>query len=930
MLKIIIPFLIAFLGLHPLIAQVSPAIQNQAKAELQRRGVDEAAVRAKLSERGIDIDNVKPEQLPSLQPIIETIIKEIEAEKADKAAVANPSSNEPASGANAGAATPTQAPATAIPATNSAQSTGITEKVKSGATVEEALSEELDAAAKKNLPPAQIYGHSLFREKSIAIFRATNEVKPPDSYMLGVGDEITISIFGASQFDSKFTINKEGFIQPTQMPKIFLRGIRLGQAKELLRSRFSSFYRFAPEQFAVSLTTARTITVNLFGELNSYGSFTISAVNTAFNALVAAGGPTDIGSLRNISVIRNGKTTRLDVYAFMNNPTVQYDFFLEDNDIIHVPVAGRIVSITGGVRRNYRYELAGSENLLQLIDFAGGLTANAYKEVVQVKRYNGDKQVQIDVNLAQLIAQKQDFPLLDGDEVTVRIVEDNILNTVTLQGEVEFPGKYALKETPRLSDLLKKGILKRESRTDFAVLLRKNADQTTKMVQIDLSRILAAPGSAEDIALSPQDNLVVYAQKRFVTPATITITGAIRDTIKQYPFDPDSSITLQQAILLAGGLTTDANGIGYLTRTNPVNKKEREYQKVNIRAALANPNGPENIKLREYDTLTVFSTASFTDAATVRVVGAVRASGILPYSPTLTLKDALTLSGGLKMEAALNRVEIFRIILQDNQPTRTTVATVEVDRNLNIVGGGDANFRLLPYDEIVVRNSPGFELQKIVEVQGEVLYPGRYALLHDNEMLTEIIQRAGGLTPEAYAGGASIFRNENQKGLVVTQLDAALKNPGSLEDHLLKEGDIITVPKNENLVSIRTVNTNAGNIYATKFLLNGQINTAYAGKKRARWYIREFAAGFAATADSSKVTVQDLNGRIRGTKDFGLFRIYPKVRKGSVITVAAKPPRQEKEKRERKEFDWDKALTQILAVAGTAATMVIAISALNK
>lgn len=909
-----------------------PELQQKAKEEIAKRGLDENVARARLRDKGIDIDNITPEQLPSLQGQIEAVIKELEAEKKqekqqDKLEVLEEVKDKIEETANEVAKDKVQEGTKTVAKQKSAQ---VQEKVKKGATVEEAISEELDDAVKEDLPPAQIYGQSLFREKSMAIFRATNEVKPPDSYVLGVGDEITISVFGTSQFDSKFIINKEGFIQPTQMPKIFLRGVRLGQAKELLRSRFNSFYRFSPEQFAVSLTTARTITVNLFGELNTYGSFTISAINTAFNALVAAGGPTDIGSLRNISVVRNGKTTRMDVYTFMSNPTVQYDYFLEDNDIVHVPVAERIVSITGGVRRAFRYELYGNENLIKLVDYAGGFTANAYKEVVQIKRFSGDKQEQIDVSLAELIAQKKDFPLQDGDEVVVRIVESNIKNIATVGGEVAFPGSYALTETPRLSDLLKKSTLKREARTDMAFLLRKNTDQTTKLVQIDIGKILAAPGSADDLALNPGDNLTIYAQSRFITPATINVAGSVRNPVNAYPYDPDAGITLQRALLLAGGLTADANGLGYLIRTNPATGKNKEYVRVNLRAALDDPGSAENIPLRPFDSLFVFSAKTFTDASTVRIFGAVRTPGILPYSSSLTLKDVLSLSGGLKMEAATNRVEIFRVIMLENQPIRTTLATLEVDRELNIVGGGNADFRLLPYDEIVVRTTPGFELQQLVEVQGEVMYPGAYALLDDNETLSSVIKRAGGLTPEAFAAAASIYRAEGFKGLIVTRLDRALLHPGDLEDHILKNRDVITIPKNENLVTIRTANTNAGEVYDTKFLLTGQINVAYAGQKRARWYIQKYAAGFSPTADSSRVTVQELGGRIRGTKDFGLFRISPKVKKGAVITIKAKPPRQEKEKRERKEFDWDKAFSKILAVATTAATMIIAVTALNK
>ncbi|HRI59232.1 MAG TPA: SLBB domain-containing protein, partial [Saprospiraceae bacterium] len=483
----------------------APEQMQQARQEIQRRGLDEAELRTRLLQRGIDMDKVTPEQLPQLKDTILQVINEMEAEKAAK------KQTQPAP-----PTTPTTQPAPpTVPATQPSnqiardKAEAIQQKIKQGVSIEEAISEELtnDTAS---LPPALVWGQHLFRDKSLAVFRTTNEVKPPDSYVLSSGDVITISVFGASQFDSQFEVNKEGYIQPTAMPKIFLKGIRLGQAKELLRSRFSQFYRFAPEQFAVSLTTARSITVNIFGETVNYGSFSLSAINTAFNALAAAGGPTDLGSVRNIRVMRGKETKRLDIYAFMSNPAVQYDFFLEDNDIIHVPVAERVVGITGAVRRPFRYELTGSENLVHLLDFAGGLNANAYRELIQVQRFVDDKRVLIDVNLKEILANKQDFDLMNGDEVIVRTIAAPIANTASVEGAVEFPGNYALNETKRISDLLKRGVLRRDARTDAAFLLRTNPDNSTRLVQINLNEVLSAPGTPQDLLLQPKDILTIY------------------------------------------------------------------------------------------------------------------------------------------------------------------------------------------------------------------------------------------------------------------------------------------------------------------------------------------------------------------------------------------------------------------------------------
>jgi protein involved in polysaccharide export with SLBB domain len=895
-------------------AQTNPALQQQALSEIQKRGLDEKEVRARLQQKGVNIDNVSPESLPGLQSTLEGVLLELENEKKGKKE-SSPS----------GVIQDTK-----VAADTALQDPNIKKRVDQGASVQEAISEDQAKATQEQLPPGQIYGQSIFRDKSLSVFRTTNEIKPPDSYILSTGDEITISIFGASQFDSKFTINKEGYISPLNMPKIFLKGVSLGQAKELLRSRFSNFYRFAPEQFAASLNTSRSITVNIFGEVFKYGSFSLSAINTAFNALVAAGGPNDLGTVRNINVIRNGKTKRLDVYAFMNNPSVQFDFYLEDNDIIHVPIAERVVGISGAVRRPLRYELINGENLIQLIEFAGGLTANAYREVIQVRRFVNDRQVLIDVNLKDLLYKKSDFSLLNGDEISIKAIPTSVENTARIEGAVDLPGAYALSETPRVSDLIKKGALKREARTDVAFLLRQNLDGTSKLIQLNLANILASPGTAADLELLPKDRLLVYALARFIDKYTFSINGAVREPLATQAYDPDSSITLQKAILLAGGLKPDANGSAYIIRTNPLNIKEKQYIPVNLAEAIRNPSGPQNIVLKPLDEVQVLSKLNYADVADINIIGAVRNPGKFQYAPSLHLKDVIILAGGLRLEAARNRIDIFRLEIVQNQATRTVVATLEVDNQFNVIGG-PADFQLRPYDEIVVRTVPDFELQQYVELNGEVMYPGRYALLDNNEPLSNVIKRAGGLTGEAYAPGATLYRTENAKGFIVTRLDLLLRKPGIDEDHILKPGDVINVPKALTLVTIRTANTHAGDVYQDPITSNGQINVAYTSNKRAGWYVREYAAGFAKKANRKRVTVAQPNGKINRTINLGLFRIYPKVVKGSVVTVPAKPVKEKKEetKKEGKGVDWDKALSQILAVASTMATIALAISALN-
>ncbi len=901
-------------------AQSNPIIEQQARSAIQARGLNESEVRARLLQEGIDIDNVRPEQLASLQPTIEKILDAMEAEKKGKPG--------PSPG-NSTSTTTRQypvllAPSDTIMIEEATRDTVPTSNSSRGS------SKRITRRDSQNILSAGIYGHQLFRQKEGGIFKSTGDIKPSDSYVLSSGDELTVSIFGPSQFDSKFTINREGYISPTNMPKIFLKGIRLGQARELMRSRFSTYYRFAPEQFAVSLTRARTITVNIFGETNNTGSITVPAINTAFNALVAAGGPTDLGTVRNIRVIRGGQTKRLDLYELVNNPAIQYDFFLEDNDIINVPVAQRVVAVQGAVQRPYRYELIEGEQWNKLLEYAGGFSANAYREIIQIRRFVNDKQVMLDVNLKDLTTGNSDFTLLNGDSVTVRRIAASTENTAAVNGPVEYPGSYAISETPRISDLVTKSVLRREARTDVAFLARTNPDRTTRLIQVNIAAIMSAPHTAADLPLQPEDRLVIYEQSRYTDTFAIYVSGAVRHRVEEYPFSPDSAITVERAVLLAGGLRPDANGIGYIRRSNPKNFKEKQYIDVSIKEAIANPNSAANLTLQPADELIVLSELTFSDAATITVSGSVREPGEFYYGRNMTLRNALTLAGGFKLEASRSRIDIYRVVQVDDTPTRTVVATVQVDDQFNLQNADGSEFILLPFDEVVVRSTPEFEFQQYVTVNGQVRYPGKYALISDNETLADLIDRAGGLSPEAFPEGATLVRNEDNKGTVVTNLQEALRSRNSPSNHILRQGDDLTVPKRQDLVTIRTPNTEAAKVLQPRLLQVGQINVAYSAGKRAGWYIRKYAAGFSKAASRKNVIVNQPNGKINRTRNFGLFKIYPKITKGSVVIVGAKPVKVRKSNKDGKGVDWDKALTQILATVGAVATVILAISALNR
>jgi len=884
-----------------------PIDQATIDRELERRGLTESEVRAKLEERDIDIDNINASQLPQLEVTLEEIAKELEAEKQAAKEEAAESKGEEKVKEEAGTI---------------AKDAGekIQEAVEDGATVEEAIAEELVEQSQEEIPPTRIYGQQIFRNKTLKVFSQSEDVNPSPSYVLGPGDKITVSIWGISQEDATYEINEAGYIKPTQMSRITLKGLTFKQAKKLLESRFAQRYRFRPEEFAVTISYARTINVNIYGEVFNPGGFTIPATNTAFNALVAAGGPTDLGSVRNIKLIRNnGSTEQMDIYEFMNNPAIAADFQLANNDVIFVSIAEKIVEIKGAVRRPLKYELLNTEQLKNLIDYAGGLRENAYRTTIQVKRFENDEEKIIDVRLGELMRGSGDFTLLNGDIVTIPIIPKAYENFATVEGAVELPGEYEIENGMRVRDVLQKAVLARAARTDIAYLIRVRNDGTASYERVNIAEVLANPASPDNYELTARDRINILSQESFVDQEIVTTAGEVRNA-REIKFDPNQSIKVADAILLSGGLKPGATDFAYIRRINPNNNKEIEYVRVNLATALSNASSGDNVELQARDSLIVYSKLDYLDKSTVVINGAVKDPGEFAYDPSLTLTDVLTLAGGFTISAATNKIDIFRVQILNNQPTKTVVATLEANENYQVDG---SNFELQPFDQIVVRSVPDFELQQLVTLRGEVKYPGTYALLDDNEKIASVIKRAGGLTPEAFAEGAVLERNKEEEGYVVFQLEEAMRNSGSNSNVILKQGDMIMIPKQKDLVGVSLANTLAAELYDEEVLGNGMVNVPYTKGKSAKYYVDEYAAGVGETGKRKLITVRHPSGEIQRTKNFLFFKIYPKVEKGTVVRIGKKKEKPEREQREREDTDWGKVVANSIAQVTAVLTLVL-------
>ncbi len=828
--------------------------KGKLKKEIEEQGIEYELFKERLLFKGFDVDKIQSQQLPALQPIIEDLIEELILENKLLSKIEDLTLQ-------------SRLNLDSLPQ-------GLLDSILNN------LSTKEKNALRFN--DTLVYGHHIFgakiqnnKEDTTRNYIPSELAKIPDSYVLNSGDELTISIFGESQFDAKFIINEEGYIQAPKQPKIFLKGVALAKARELVRKRFSQFYLFRRDQFAMSIAKVRRISVTVFGEVNKQGSYILPATSTVVDALNIAGGLTENGTVREILLVNDTNKKVFDVYEFLNDPRHQLDFYLEDNALIQVPSIGKIIALKGAFKNPMRYEMKEQEGLLEAINYAGGLAADAYTQNIQIQRYGIAQEELIDLDLSTILKNRNRVEVHDGDRISIRSLPQEIKDIVLIEGAVDLPGTYTLKGTPKVSDLLKKGKLQPKAKLDIAFLIRKKEDGTNQLIQLNVEEILSDPTSSDNISLQAEDHLVISEADRFTDNFKIKVKGAVRDNI-EYAIDKDSTVTLQQALLLAGGLTPEAADYGYIFRTDEENQKKREYIKINVADAMNNTQSAANLLLKPLDEIIVLTNADYTTTTEVEIDGAVRFPGKFLFDPSLSLQDLINLSGGLLPNAARNRVEVFRLMYQEDQPTRTTSILLALDENNQLIGT-NSNFKLQPFDAIFIRAAPEFELTNTVTIEGEVQYPGEYAILKDNETITQLIKRAGGLTKESFTEGITVIQKDTTETTTLNRVTDATKTT-----YLLRNGDIITIPKKMDWVSIQLENTGLASLDEK---LAPLLQVPYTASKKANWYIKKYAAGFIEKAVRENTIVQHPNGASEKAKKIGLFITYPKPRMGSTIII---------------------------------------------
>ena len=626
----------------------------------------------------------------------------------------------------------------------------------------------------------KVFGRDIFNNTSLTFEPAMN-IATPQNYVIGPGDNIKLDIYGASQKSDVYIVSPDGDITVEGYGPIHVSGMSVSRAQAHLRSTLGS--RYSSSSIKIGLGQTRTIIVNIMGEVQAPGTYTLSAFASVFHALYMAGGISELGTLRNIKVFRRGSlVTIVDVYDYILNGKLTGNVRLQDNDVIVVGTYDAMVSIKGKVKRPMYYEMKKTESIASLLNYAGGFGHDAYKKAVRVIRNNDSKRKVFNVGEFDFSA----FKIHDGDDVSVDSIIDRYENMVEVKGAVFRPGMYQLGgEITTVKNLLEQcdGVME-DAITTRGVMHRMNPDRTLSVLSVDIGGILA--GTSPDVPLQNEDVLFVPSKTDQQTERTITIHGEV-----MYP---------------------------------------GEYR----------------------------------------------------YADNETLEDFVLQAGGLKESASTVKVDVSRRIIDSKaiESNGITAENFSFSLKEGFVIDGEPGFILKPYDEVYVRKSPGYQTQQNVYIEGEVNFPGTYAMSKRESRLSDLVKAAGGVNALAYVKGARLERKispeerirmkqvmevvEHQttdedsldlKNLdfgdiyyVGIQLDKALEEPGSDYDLVMREGDKIIVPEYNNTVTI------SGNVLYPN-------TVAYKKGKKASYYINQ-AGGYGNRARKHSTYIVHMNGTV--------------------------------------------------------------------
>ena len=652
----------------------------------------------------------------------------------------------------------------------------------------------LDAQREANRPVGDlsgtVFGREIFSNKNLS-FEPNLNVPTPKGYVLSAGDELLINVWGDSELNLKLKVSPEGTILIPNLGPVSVSGLTIETAENRIRqelgrimSTLSGDTDGANTFVSVSLSQIRSIKVNIVGEVVAPGTYTLPSFATLFNALYAAGGVNEIGSLRGIKVYRNSKeVAKLDVYDYLLNGKYNTNIRLEENDMVIVSPYDQLAVVRGKVKRNRIFELKKGETLSQLLNMAGGFTGDAYRKDVRIKRKAGSR-----YQIATVTEDKYPtFAMMDGDSLLVDSVIPFYENRLTVTGAVWRPGEYELNGAVHtVRQLVDQAAgLKGDEFAGRAQITRLNPDFTTTVIAVDIRGILN--GTAPDMELKPEDQLSIPSLFDLREPYTIKVSGAVNyiDTVLPYR----NNLTIEDAIMMAGGLKESAATVNVEVARRI--KDTKTYENTNRTAEVFNFALNDNLglistdgkksdrvfTLEPFDEVYVRFSPGYQEQQVVKIGGEITFSGdYVLAEKNSRLSDIIANAGGITPDAYVKGASLKRQLTEDemrrletllqlssNKQSRDSVAlslenikdySVGIDLEKALANPGSAH-------DVVLRDGDALyipQLQSTVKINGAVTYPN--SVTYTNGMsVGDCLSQAGGYNDIARKYPIVIYMN---------------------------------------------------------------------------------------------------------------------------------------------------------------------------
>lgn len=568
----------------------------------------------------------------------------------------------------------------------------------------------------------QVYGRNIFNQKNLS-FEPNMNMATPANYRLGAGDAVIIDVWGASQETFTGTISPDGTVTIEGVGPVKLAGLSVSEATNRLKSRLGQYYSDC--QVSLSLGETRSIIVQVMGEVNMPGSYTLSSLATSFNALYAAGGISDIGTLRDIEVYRSGRViSRIDVYDYLLHGNSQGDVRLQDNDVIRVGAYDALVEVRGKVKRPMFYEMKTGESVQRVLEFAGGFTGDAYTKSVRLVRKAGEEYSIHNIEEFDM----NGFTLADGDSLFVDSVIPRFRNMVEVRGAVMHAGMFQMDgKIQTVRDLLiaAEG-LREDAFTERAVMHREKEDLTLEMISLNIKGIM--DGTVADVPLKKNDVLFIPSKIDLTGEQTLRINGEVN-----YPgtYQYADKTTIKDLIIQAGGFTRAAS-------TAKIDVFRRNYQPDAKEATLDiakvfsfNMDHGFLVEdtaffLQPFDEVQVRKSPAYTEQQNVRITGSVNFEGEYAMtSKEFRLSDLVKIAGGLSETAYAKGARLVRQMTREEVEQReSALRTSQIALYEQALDADKSYDRHLADTLLTMKMSQGFNYNVAIDLEEAMAHPG--------------------------------------------------------------------------------------------------------------------------------------------------------------------------------------------------------------